>query len=306
MRAIDIVKFIFELIVLIILIVLLVVFVEAFINAQFGKDHEYIIYNKEIANVIDGYQEQVFIPDYDFEYIPVLVVKSNGNNNGNIYLDMYKCNYYINSQLPTLPLWNVSEFSVNGVEVYAFAPDLSQCRLLTEDYIGSCNVNIEISSLGAVAGYPVVPNSSASLPNNFVEYITISILTSPIIGLYSIFNSNSVQVYVLNETNISCSCDNGCSINYEGESAPLECYLSYADSNIQACAELFGLMIQGYNSFITNPIQQNYLTAGDLNINGNTYPYLSLILGGYVSNPILLIENENSQIYFYYTPSVSK
>ncbi|BFI73401.1 hypothetical protein YN1_3880 [Nanoarchaeota archaeon] len=292
-------KFIFELIVLIILIIMIYVVVEALIGSQLSTEHQYIKYTKDIGDIFDGTSQQLFIPQYNPEFVPVLVI---GKDNY-VYIEMYKCSYNINSEFPSMPLWNVSE----GNGIYLFAPDLSQCILIYQYGIGSCskfnnNINVYISSLGGAAGYVIAsPGPLSTIPQILVPFVYVSIYSDPITNI--VFrNIYNLQTYIDNDTVISCSCNGGsaqCEVEFDGNSYPLECYLSLG-SNIEACAELSGMIITTSSNFFTNLYDQDILTGSEININNEQYPYLLLYLGQFVSNPILLVENENGGIYFYY------
>ncbi|MGC9132913.1 MAG: hypothetical protein ACP5GJ_00705 [Nanopusillaceae archaeon] len=285
-------KIIFEIIVLVIVAIFIAIFIEAIIGVIYGKDVQYQKYTDIISQIINGENNQLLINDYDPQYVPVLVVKDE-----NYYLYMFKCNYNINSYSLQIPLWNVSSLGSSEL-LYLFAPDLTGCRVIKEDEIGSCSdkITINITSLGGSAGYLAVL-SSGQLLEQYSSYLSPYLGVRVAILAHINGFSNLGAVYVYNQTIITCNCG-GCEINNQ----PLECYLS--NGNIEGCAELIGfiapteynLNIQGYpQSF------GDYLAQSSLNINGNNISYYSLIINEFVENPVLLIEKQNGRIVFYYS-----
>jgi hypothetical protein len=194
----DFLRIIFDIIVLIVLVVLIYFIIVTFIGVAMGNDAKYIGYLNSIANDINsGGNGQVFINNYDYNYVFVLT-----NNNG-WYLQLYHCfppNQVVGLLSVKVVYWNVS--TTDNGNTIIFAPALVFCKLVKQISLNSNinQININIQGLNDNAGLLAYSTNSESLGD---LQIFVNIID------YFFPESSSFFLTIVNDTTITCN-DNGC------------------------------------------------------------------------------------------------
>jgi hypothetical protein len=227
----DFLRIIFDIIVLIILAVLIFYIIMTFIGLAYGNELKYIGYLNSIADAInDGGKGEVFINNYDYNYVFVLT-----NNNG-WYLQLYHClppNQVVGLLSVKIVYWNVS--TTDNGNTIIFAPALAFCKLVKQISLYNINqININIQGLNDNAGLLAYSN------NNKFDKLLINI---PIINSFILDSS----LAIINDTTINCD-SNGCTFTSSstGESGDISCAPSSNPNNNNLpynpsdCVELSG------------------------------------------------------------------
>jgi hypothetical protein len=176
-----------------------------------GNEFKYIGYLNSIAEDInDGGNAQVFINNYDYNYVFVLT-----NYNG-WYLQLYHClppNQFVGLLSVKIAYWNVS--TTNNGDI-VFAPALVFCKLIKQISLNSNlnQINISIQGLNDNAGLLVLDSSN---DNSLISFIINNIPLTD-----TLFASTSLAI--LNDTAIICN-DTGCTYNSSstGEYGDISC-----------------------------------------------------------------------------------
>jgi hypothetical protein len=231
----DFLRIIFDIIVLIVLALLIFFIIMTLIGLAMGNELKYIGYLNSIAEDINnGGSGQIFINDYDYNYVFVLT-----NNNG-WYLQLYHClppNSVVGLLSVTIAYWNVS--TTDNGETVIFAPALAFCKLVKQRSLNNINqINISIQGLNDNAGLLAL-SSNSNLEDNSNLQITIPLTPS----------SSSSSLVIINDTLITCN-SNGCTFNSSstGESGSISCApspnINSNNNNLQFnpsdCVELWG------------------------------------------------------------------
>jgi len=202
----DFLRIIFDIIVLIILVVLIYFIIVTFIGVAMGNEAKYVGYLNAIANDINnGGNGEVFINNYDYNYVFVLT-----NNNG-WYLQLYHClppNQVVGLLSVKIAYWNVS--TTDDGNTIIFAPALAFCKLVKQVSLNSNinQINISIQGLNDNAGL------LAYSTNGNLDHLQINI---PLIPTTSSF------LAIVNDTTITCN-SNGCTYTSStGESGSISC-----------------------------------------------------------------------------------
>jgi len=227
----DILRIIFDIIVLIVLAVLIYFIITALIGLAYGKELTYIGYLNAIAGDINsGGHGQVFINNYDYNYVFVLT-----NNNG-WYLQLYHClppNQVVGLLSVAIAYWNVS--TTDSGETIVFAPALAFCKLVKQISLNNINqINITIQGLNDNAGLLALSS------NSNLDSLQTNIPLNP---------STSSFIVIINDTTITCD-NNGCTFNSSSteENGPISCApsqnINSNNNNLQFnpsdCIELWG------------------------------------------------------------------
>ena len=192
----DILRIIFDIIVLIVLAVLIYFIITALIGLAYGKELTYIGYLNAIADDINsGGHGQVFINNYDYNYVFVLT-----NNNGR-YLQLYHClppNINVGLLSVATVYWNVSKTN-NGDLV--FAPALAFCKLVKQVPLNSKIYQIDISIQGL--------NDNAGLLALDFNDDNLNIFQISMALTNNFFQGENPFLAIINDTTITCD-NNGC------------------------------------------------------------------------------------------------
>jgi len=207
----EFLKIIFDIIVLIVLVVLIFYIIMALIGLAMGNEVKYIRYLNTIADDINnGMNGEVFINNYDYNYVFVLT-----NNNG-WYLQLYHClppNFVVGLLSVKVAYWNVS--TTNNGDIVVFAPALAFCKLVKQRSLNNINqINIKIQGLNDEAGLLAYSTNIDSLKD---FQIVINIIDKFFPAASSFF------LTILNDTTITCD-NGGCTYTSKtGESGSIYC-----------------------------------------------------------------------------------
>jgi hypothetical protein len=192
MKGDSLIKIIFDIIVLIVLVFFIFYIIIALIGLAMGEDFKYIGYLNSIADAINNANGQIFIDNYDYNYVFVLTY-----NNG-WYLQLYHCfppNFVVGLLSVKLVYWNVS--TTNNKDI-VFAPALAFCKLIKQRSLNNINqINITIQGLNDNAGLLVLDSND--------KYLNNLIINMPLTDNFFSYTS----LAILNDTNITCN-SNGC------------------------------------------------------------------------------------------------
>jgi hypothetical protein len=267
----DFLRIIFDIIVLIILAVLIFYVIMVFIGVAMGNEFKYIGYLNSIAYAINnpsnsgnggnGVNGEVFINDYDYNYVFVLT-----NNNG-WYLQLYHClppNQVVGLFSVKIAYWNVS--TTDNGNTIIFAPALAYCKLVKQVSLNSNinQININIQGLNDNAGLLAYSTNSESLGG-------LQIFVNIIDHFFP--ESSSFFLTIVNDTTITCNDNNnGCT------------FTSTIDEN--------GNTYQESGNIYCDPNPND-------NSNNNNLPYNSsdcVELSGFPENPQIQLSNLEGEI----------
>jgi len=232
----DFLRIIFDIIVLIVLVVSIVYIIMVFIGVAMGDELKYIGYLNSIADAINkGYNESIFISNYDYNYVFVLT------NNSGWYLQLYHClppNFVLGLLSVKIAYWNVS--TTDNGNTIIFSPALAFCKLVKQRSLNVNQININIQGLNDNAGLLAYTNNNESLG---LFEILASIATNLANNVYL---PSQMFVAIVNDTSITCD-NSGCTFKSPtGENGNIYCApnpnvnpsnLSY---NPSECVELSG------------------------------------------------------------------
>ena len=250
----DFLRIIFDIIVLIVLVVLIFYIIMVFIGVAMGDELKYIGYLNSIADAINkGYNESIFISNYDYNYVFVLT-----NNNG-WYLQLYSClppNFVVGLLSVKIAYWNVS--TTDNGNTIIFAPALAFCKLVKQRSLNVNEINITMQGLNDNAGLLAYSNN-----NNNLDNLQIAINLIP--------ETSSMFFAILNDTTITCNNSECTYTSSTGENDNIYCSpnpnmnsnnLTY---NPSVCVELSG--------FPQNPQISLSNLEGEI-ISSETFTYL--------------------------------